>query len=587
MFTGLSNTLYGTLLASSLLFISSPIFANPAEKSAPLPIQPAPVTSPADTDSLAPSIQLLMRGNQARLVGNIDLAVGIYNKVLASAIETGNLRDVWLSTSNLLSIQSAIRSTRSKELAIAYGKLALSAFNELSGDLPKLYEQSPGLFEENPAQTYQQLGIQLLRSERFDEAEAVLHHLKQRELNELLNVSNQELLDQKLSLRDQELELLLTKNPSAEVVLRSQSDSKPLIKKVFQTAAVQTQARRLLGKGTILENPRVVQLHYFVTDREIGILLKSGQDSHANIVAYPKKKLARQISEFRLAITNRLDTREISSALREILISSVDDLLQQIHPDTLALNLTDRLRYIPFAALQNKAGRYLIQDYGLVNVAPAAGQEIRPYRRITSINGMGLRQARLGLNALPGVQEEMDSIIRSKRNPSGAMPGIVAMDDEFTFARFKQALNGEQRAVHVATHFKFQSGSAKNSLLYLGYGDPVNLQQIGQLDYSAVDLLTLSACDTATGGEVDENGMEVEGLSATVLKAGVRSVLGSLWSVSDKSTGMLMAEFYKQISRGINTPLALQKAQIKLIDTSSENYKHPFFWSSFIINDKT
>jgi CHAT domain-containing protein len=92
-----------------------------------------------------------------------------------------------------------------------------------------------------------------------------------------------------------------------------------------------------------------------------------------------------------------------------------------------------------------------------------------------------------------------------------------------------------------------------------------------------LDLLTLSACETASADE--RSGL---GLAGIAVKAGANSVLGSLWKVNDRAAASLMAEFYRQIrEEGAGRAVALQRAQQQLIADPSA--RHPYYWSPFVL----
>jgi CHAT domain-containing protein len=101
-----------------------------------------------------------------------------------------------------------------------------------------------------------------------------------------------------------------------------------------------------------------------------------------------------------------------------------------------------------------------------------------------------------------------------------------------------------------------------------------------QADGAPLDLLVLSACETAVGN--DRAGL---GFTGSAIRSGARSAMGSLWPISDTAARTLMIDFYK----GLNTPElnkaeALQKAQATLRD--SERFAHPFYWAPFtLVND--
>lgn len=134
------------------------------------------------------------------------------------------------------------------------------------------------------------------------------------------------------------------------------------------------------------------------------------------------------------------------------------------------------------------------------------------------------------------------------------------------------------------------------------------------MNFRRVELLTLSACDTATGGGVNENGAEVEGLAAVVLKKEAKSVLATLWKVADSSTAGLMQRFYAPRA-GASPPSraqALRQAQLALLqgqgaqapDTEraaqrstaggqvpkalpvdpTKPWAHPYYWAPFVLS---
>ena len=95
-----------------------------------------------------------------------------------------------------------------------------------------------------------------------------------------------------------------------------------------------------------------------------------------------------------------------------------------------------------------------------------------------------------------------------------------------------------------------------------------------------VDLVTLSACETALG-ERNPDGGEITTLAEAFSSAGASSVLASLWSVADASTEELMVEFYRQLAAGQSKAAAFQSAEIKVM--KDPRYHHPFYWAPFIL----
>ena len=92
------------------------------------------------------------------------------------------------------------------------------------------------------------------------------------------------------------------------------------------------------------------------------------------------------------------------------------------------------------------------------------------------------------------------------------------------------------------------------------------------------DLVTLSACDSGLGQEMGGEGLV--GLVRAFQFAGARSVLASLWGVSDESTADLMKRFYGYLRSGKTKDEALRAAQIDQIRKKTGE-SHPFHWAAF------
>jgi CHAT domain-containing protein len=82
------------------------------------------------------------------------------------------------------------------------------------------------------------------------------------------------------------------------------------------------------------------------------------------------------------------------------------------------------------------------------------------------------------------------------------LPGAVFFDRDFSVARFKQLLQQSYPVMHIASHFVFNPGTEASSYLVMGDGSKLSLQQLREddFDFGDVDLITLSACETAVGG---------------------------------------------------------------------------------------
>ena len=103
--------------------------------------------------------------------------------------------------------------------------------------------------------------------------------------------------------------------------------------------------------------------------------------------------------------------------------------------------------------------------------------------------------------------------------------------------------------------------------------------EISRLDLSGTDLVVLSACETAKGSVDPIDG--VLGLQRGFKKAGAKSIMMSLWKVSDTVTSILMTEFYTQLGNGLNANEALKTATRKV----KAQYPDPYYWAAFVMLD--
>jgi CHAT domain-containing protein len=183
--------------------------------------------------------------------------------------------------------------------------------------------------------------------------------------------------------------------------------------------------------------------------------------------------------------------------------------------------------------------------------------------------------------------------------------GSVLLDEKFTEPNFQEGIENANKEtqpliLHMATHASF--GTSEKDTFILSFKGRIGLIKLKSLDLRNISLFTLSACETAAN-----DGRSGKGLAVVAEASGALSVMGSLWSVSDTSTSVLMRQFYTNLKSGMGKAQALQQAQVSLIqgqttvNTSTENrgglvpfssgrstptsttFNDPFYWAPFIL----
>jgi CHAT domain-containing protein len=281
--------------------------------------------------------------------------------------------------------------------------------------------------------------------------------------------------------------------------------------------------------------------------------------------------------EFRKKLEKRT-TREFlphAQQLYDWLIRPFEPELTSIKVDTLVFVPDGPLRTVPMAALHD-GEQFLINKYA---VAVTPGLSLTDPRPISGeslkILLVGLTESTQGFPPLPYVSSELQTI-------QSFYPSKLLVNEEFMTSSLRKALADEQFAlVHIASHAQFDNDVARTFLLT--FDDRVTLDRLGQyvglLRFRAepLELLTLSACDTATGDD-----RAALGLAGVAVKAGARSALATLWHINDLATSDLVGEFYKQLQEpGVSKAVALQRAQLRMLN--DRRYEHPGYWSPFIL----
>ena len=185
------------------------------------------------------------------------------------------------------------------------------------------------------------------------------------------------------------------------------------------------------------------------------------------------------------------------------------------------------------------------------------------------------------LPAIPSSRQEVDSVALIFGDHAEKFVGPSATEERVTASATRA------RFLHLACHAVLDSRFPLDSALVLAPpevehpGSENGLLQAWEI-YERLrmnaDLVTLSACETALGKESGGEGLV--GLVRAFQFAGARSVLASLWSISDRSTPALMAEFYRGIKARLPMDEALRRAQTASIRNSGRAAA-PYFWSAF------
>jgi CHAT domain-containing protein len=297
------------------------------------------------------------------------------------------------------------------------------------------------------------------------------------------------------------------------------------------------------------------------------------------VVPVAGAELRAEVLELRRALERRgsYAFRPRAERVYDWVVRPIAGLLAEGGALTLVFVPGSALRTIPLAALRDRdTGQYLIEQAAVATTPGLTLTEPRPIaREHATLLAVGLSEARDGFPALPHVPRELEAV-------QAAFPGARLLDAGFSAAGLEAQLSARAfDLVHIASHGEFAPDSAGSFVLThegkLGMEELSRLVGITRFRERPLELLTLSACETAAGDE-----RAALGLAGIAVRAGARSALGTLWSVHDEATALLVERFYRELrTPGVSRALALQRAQLHLLRETP--YKHPAYWSSLLL----
>jgi CHAT domain-containing protein len=281
-------------------------------------------------------------------------------------------------------------------------------------------------------------------------------------------------------------------------------------------------------------------------------------------------------TQFRFNLEKRTTDEYLDQAeqLYDWLIKPILPLVGGGKIDTLVFVPDGALRTIPMSALYD-GDHFLIEKFAIATTPGLTLMEPKPLNAGKSnliING--LSDSVQGFAPLTYVPDEVKKLNALYGGPELMNSNFIQPNVDKEFASDSYSI------VHIASHGHFDSDARKTFVLT--YDGKLNLDEIermirpSQMRDQPVELLTLSACQTAAGDD-----RAALGLAGIAVKAGARSAFATLWFVNDQASSMLVGDFYINLHSGISKAKALQKAQIKLLN--DPRYGHPCYWAPYLI----
>ena len=345
-------------------------------------------------------------------------------------------------------------------------------------------------------------------------------------------------------------------------------------------------------------------LEYFITPDKTLLWIVGKSDLKVIEIEIKDKELKEKVDTFREKIANlQPDYKKDADELYELLIKPAK---QYIKTKRIGIVPHSVLHYLPFQALMDENGKFLIEEYEIF-YTPSASVLKFVYEKRKEVKGKVLAFGNPDIGDeslnLPYAEDEVKKI-------KNTYPDTALYLKEKATEDKAKTLSADYNIIHFASHGELNPMNPMFSSIRLAKDKEedgrLEVNEIFNLNLKNTSLVTLSACETGLGKLTQ--GDELVGLTRGFIYAGTPSIVASLWSVNDQSTSELMSLFYKNL-KSYPKSEALRMAQLEMIrgktgkgivrgvggitiskegkpeqeSTQIVNGSHPYFWAPFIL----
>ncbi|PLS68328.1 MAG: hypothetical protein CV045_08495 [Cyanobacteria bacterium M5B4] len=400
--------------------------------------------------------------------------------------------------------------------------------------------------------------------------------------------------------------------------LISQKNDRKL-REFLASPAVQTLARQVssatlqqLQRDLANLDPQAAILYPILRDDRVELILIAPGIAPLRRSSYIQRAdLLKHLQDFRYSLEAiydvETDPQKQGHILYQHLIQPLEDILEAQNIRTIFYAPNAQLRYIPLNALHD-GNQWLGQRFRINNITSASLQNFSPQPRpqprmlagaLTQSQTLTIGERTFHFAGLPSARGEVNYLTTL------ISPSHKLLDRDFSPAA-TQSQSPAFNWLHLATHAVFLPGTAKDSFIVFGNGERQTFADLRQWNLSNLDLIVLSACETAAG-EVLGNGEEILGFGYLMQERGARTTIASLWSVSDGGTQAWMEIFYTLLNTqpitkaeamrltqqilisgdfsplGNQAEMMAERLRSRLPQSTIENLSHPYYWAPFLL----
>ena len=388
-------------------------------------------------------------------------------------------------------------------------------------------------------------------------------------------------------------------------------DISPNVRTIQTSLVTPTAVEQNLEKGKQLTQSRAAFIWMNAYPEYLRIAISTENKTQVYDINVSRAEVMTEVEAFVKALRNpylspKSDYLPPAQKLYQWIIQPLSPTLDEDKIDSLIFCLGKGLRILPLSALHN-GDKFLIQEYA-VSRLPAFSLTDMTAESLNNQNILAMGASEFEeLISLPAVPIELNSVVGENGK------GESFLNQDFTLNNLTaQVATDPFGIVHLATHAKIESGKPKNSYIQF-WNEQLNLDEVPKLSeqtgWSNLKLLVLSACETAVINQ-DNNTIDEEvemSFAGLALQTGVKAVIASAWDISDHGTLGLMAQFYQELPTAPTKTIALQRAQLALLNKTvrlegenlsnvrrsdplpqsllrrQQDFSHPYYWATFTV----
>jgi len=292
----------------------------------------------------------------------------------------------------------------------------------------------------------------------------------------------------------------------------------------------------------------------------------------------------KDLDSFKVSLHNtsteqRYSGAAVSAALYKSLIAPLEPKLSNM--ERLIIIPDDELNYLPFEALVDENGRYLLEKFSIqYQYSTALLGEDDKNKKSTGI----LAFAPFASQGYTDSAGNRFSVLQASKEETSGLEGKVFIDKDAVKNNFLSLAN-QYGTIHLATHARVNNEMPSRSFIafYPGNSDyKLYAQEIYDLHLDSTRLIILSACETGTGQLVKGEGLM--SLSRAFAYAGCPNIITSLWKAEDKTTAFITQKLHFYLDKGYSKDKALQQAKLDLLKSSEidPRFKTANYWAHLI-----